>query len=69
VGLAARPPWFRPPPGARILGGVARKPAAPPGDRAYKISRARRDTILTSATPGDLAAQISQAEHARPGLP
>jgi hypothetical protein len=34
--------------------------------RAYRLSQARRETTLTAPLPGDLAAQISQAERARP---
>lgn len=37
---------------------------------AYRLSRARRDTILAAGTPAELAAQIEQAEQAdraRPG--
>ena len=32
--------------------------------RAYRLTRARRDSVLTAATPGDLVAQIGQAEQA-----
>jgi hypothetical protein len=33
--------------------------------RAYRrLPGARRDTVLTARTPGELATQISQAEHA-----
>jgi hypothetical protein len=32
---------------------------------AYPLSRARRSTILTAATPGDLASEIGHAEQAR----
>jgi hypothetical protein len=35
--------------------------------RAHRLSRTRRDTILTATTPEDLTAQIEQAEQVTPG--